>query len=172
MRSFVSLYLTMCMILAGSMQAAQNSQSTASVPLTNKDILLMLKAGLTTEIVIAKIKSSDCSFDTDPDTLAGLKKSKIPDGIILAMVQAHKADLTTTPKTDEGETVYVNCMSSEVKRPIHSTSFFGSSTLAEAGCADALTALGKERGYVKVRTRQGVWGTLWRTMSQRRSPRS
>jgi hypothetical protein len=161
MRSFLSaLYLALCVILAGSMLASQNSRSAASAPLTNKDILLMLKAGLSPEIVIAKIKSSDCSFDTDPDTLAGLKKSKIPDGIILAMVQAHKADPTTTSKTDEGETVYVNCTSSEVKRPIHSTNFFGSSTLAEAGCADALTALGKERGYVKVRTRQGVLGYI------------
>src|SRR5690348_11501767 len=56
--------------------------------LTNKDVLEMVQAGLTQEIVTAKIKSSSCNFDTSPDTLKKLKAANVPDAVILAMVQA------------------------------------------------------------------------------------
>ena len=63
--------------------AAANAQATA---LTNKDVLEMLKAGLTAEVVVAKIKSSPTSFDTSPTALAELKAANVPDSVLLAMV--------------------------------------------------------------------------------------
>ncbi len=62
--------------------------------LTNQDVLDMLKAGLTSEIVIAKIKASTCSFDTSAVTLEALKEAGVPDGIVVAMVQAPTASST------------------------------------------------------------------------------
>lgn len=59
---------------------------TISTSLTNKDVLEMLKAGLTAEVVVAKIKSSPANFDTSPTALAELKVASVPDAIILAMV--------------------------------------------------------------------------------------
>jgi len=50
----------------------------------------MVKAGLGAEIVIAKIKATSCSFDTDPAALKTLKDAGVPDSVILAMVQAPK----------------------------------------------------------------------------------
>ena len=47
----------------------------------------MLSAGLTAEIIIAKINSSRCDFDTSPDALTALKSAKVPDDVILAMVK-------------------------------------------------------------------------------------
>jgi hypothetical protein len=47
----------------------------------------MLSAGLTAEIVMAKINSSRCDFDTSPDALTALKSAKVPDDVILAMVK-------------------------------------------------------------------------------------
>jgi len=60
-------------------------------PLTNPDVLTMVKSGLSSEIVIAKIKSSTCAFDTSPKTLADLKTSGVPDAVILAVVQCPRA---------------------------------------------------------------------------------
>jgi len=52
----------------------------------------MVKAGLATEIVVAKIKSSPKSFDTSAATLAELKTANVPDAVIMAM-------LDTAPET-------------------------------------------------------------------------
>jgi hypothetical protein len=72
----------------------QESVDSSVTALKNKDVLDMLSAGLTEEIVVAKINSSRCDFDTSPEALKGLKGAKVPDGVILAMIKA-----PTTPKT-------------------------------------------------------------------------
>jgi membrane-associated protease RseP (regulator of RpoE activity) len=70
--------------------------STAAHPrsegsLTNSDIVGMVRGGIGAEIVVAKIKTATCSFDTSPTALKELKDYGIPDSIILAMVQAPKS---------------------------------------------------------------------------------
>ena len=67
---------------------AQQSKSQGS--LTNGDVIGMVKAGIGAEIVLAKIKTASCSFDTSPAALKELKDAGIPDSVILAMVQAPK----------------------------------------------------------------------------------
>ncbi len=57
-------------------------------PLSNDDILNMHKAGLPAEVLVAKIKSTTCDFDTSPAALAALKSAGIADNIILSMVEA------------------------------------------------------------------------------------
>lgn len=54
--------------------------------LTNADVLMMLKMGLSSEVIIAKIKVSNCSFDTSPVALQELKNAKASDSLILAMM--------------------------------------------------------------------------------------
>ena len=73
-------------VLLGTLLAQEVPLKTA--PLSNKDVVEMLKAGLTPEIVIAKIGSSKCDFDTSPATLKELKIANVPDAVILAMVKA------------------------------------------------------------------------------------
>jgi hypothetical protein len=48
----------------------------------------MSKAGLPSEVLPAKIKSSVCDFDTSPVRLQQPKSSGVPDAVILAMIQA------------------------------------------------------------------------------------
>lgn len=61
----------------------------ALVPrLTNKDVLTMVKAGLSSEVIIAKIKVSRCNFDTDPGVLSELKQRGVSNDVILAMIAA------------------------------------------------------------------------------------
>lgn len=54
--------------------------------LTNADVLMMLKMGLSSEVIIAKIKVSNCSFDTSPVALQELKNANASDPLILAMM--------------------------------------------------------------------------------------
>jgi hypothetical protein len=56
--------------------------------LQNDDILKIVKAGLDDSIIIAKIKTSKCQFDTAPDTLIALKQSGVSSAVMRAMTQA------------------------------------------------------------------------------------
>jgi hypothetical protein len=67
-------------------EPAQTQTQTGATELTNKDVLDMVKAGLATEIVVAKIKASPGKFDTSAATLAELKAANLPDAVIMAMV--------------------------------------------------------------------------------------
>jgi membrane-associated protease RseP (regulator of RpoE activity) len=70
--------------------AATPPQPKTQSTLTNSDVVGMVKAGLGVEIVIAKIKATSCSFETDPTALKALKDAGVPDSVILTMVQAPK----------------------------------------------------------------------------------
>jgi hypothetical protein len=56
--------------------------------LTNSDILTMVKAKLPAALIIEKINSSSCSFDTFPSVLAELKYKGVPDDVLMAMIKA------------------------------------------------------------------------------------
>ena len=62
--------------------------ATTAGALTDADILSMNTAGLPSSVLIAKIKSSACNFDTSPAQLQQLKAGGVPDDVILAMVEA------------------------------------------------------------------------------------
>ena len=88
--SHTILALGFCVVLSGSMLASQDTQTPKSnaKPLTNGDVADMVKAGLSQEVVIAKINASACEFDTSPTALKALKTANIPETVILAMVRA------------------------------------------------------------------------------------
>jgi hypothetical protein len=56
--------------------------------LTNADIVTMVKAKLSPALIIEKINTSSCNFDTFPSVLAELKYKGIPDEVLMAMIQA------------------------------------------------------------------------------------
>ncbi len=56
--------------------------------LTNSDIFKLAKVKLRDDIVISKIKSSPCSFDTSVDALVKLKEAGVSDPVIQAMQEA------------------------------------------------------------------------------------
>ena len=65
---------------------ATGNVNTASI-LRNQDIVDMSKAGLPDSVLIAKINSSSCEFDTTVARLKELKGSGVPDAVLLAMVE-------------------------------------------------------------------------------------
>jgi hypothetical protein len=71
-----------------SQAAAQQSDQTAkTIPpepsakskLTNNDVIAMVSTGLSSDIVLAKIEASECTFDTTPEGLGRLKAAKVPN---------------------------------------------------------------------------------------------
>jgi hypothetical protein len=76
----VLLALTLFLSCA-SLAFAQESFTT----LNNLDILTMVRAELSTALIIEKINTSSCSFDTFPSVLAELKYKGVPDEVLMAM---------------------------------------------------------------------------------------
>ena len=68
-------------ILSFAIASAQVSQ------LKNEDIVQLSKAGLSPESIIAKIKRSECKFDTEPSDLVKLKEQGVSNVIIQAMIE-------------------------------------------------------------------------------------
>ncbi len=107
------------LISAPTIPNAQVSDSQRKI-LTNQDVIDLLKAGLTSEIVIAKIKSSVCSFDTSPVALKDLKNANVPDSVILAIVQAPQSQGGAQEKSPSQPTVqqildkYVDALGGEM----------------------------------------------------------
>jgi hypothetical protein len=54
--------------------------------LTNEHIVRMVNAGLSADIIKAKIGVSACNFRTDTDALVALAEAKVPEPVILAMI--------------------------------------------------------------------------------------
>lgn len=91
--------------LAARAQTAANQggqqQQGAAAPLSNKDVVQMLKQGISAEVVVAKIRSSPGVFDTSPPALQELKKEQVPDEVMLAMVTAG-VSAPAAPASPEG----------------------------------------------------------------------
>jgi hypothetical protein len=87
---------------------------TPSSTLTNKDVLELHAAGLSAEIITAKIKASSTKFDISVSALQSLKTQGLPDPVILAMVEA---STSTTTKTSDVKTADVESPVADSDRP-------------------------------------------------------
>ena len=81
------LSLVLIFVLSASCVSYAFAQTTLS-PLTNADIMTMVRAKLPAPLIIEKIKTSPCAFDTFPSVLAELKYKGVPDEVLMAMVEA------------------------------------------------------------------------------------
>lgn len=57
-------------------------------PMTNADVVEMVKAGLPESTVVLSVKSSESAFDTDAAALIELSKQKVPTAVVEAMIRA------------------------------------------------------------------------------------
>jgi len=174
------LALGFCIVLSGSMLASQDSQTPKSnaKPLTNGDVVDMLKVGLSPEIVIAKINASACAFDTSPAALKVLKSTTVPDAVILAMVQAptgsHRQELSNAEPSAPAR---IDCKHTNPV-PVYSSSW-SEQTLNYSGpdsgevfkvkCGDRITLLnpGDKQSWLKIRTADGQVGYIYFTLVSR-----
>ena len=80
----LAVVLTATLVL--SVVPVSHTQDIAA--LTNVDILTMVRAKLSSALIIEKIKTSSCAFDTFPSVLAELKYKGVPDDVLMAMVES------------------------------------------------------------------------------------
>jgi hypothetical protein len=81
-----SLVLILAVYLAFPTALAQ--VQTPEDPLTNAQVVEMVKANLSADVIIAKIQISRCHFDTNPSVLAELKYRGVPNAVLIAMAEA------------------------------------------------------------------------------------
>lgn len=65
--------------------------------LTNEKILQLIKLGLSENVIVEKIRQSECKCDTSTNGLAKLKAAKVSDAIILAMLSSSPGSYSETP---------------------------------------------------------------------------
>ena len=76
---------------SASVEESTSHEPKPSTTLTNDDISAMVASGLSPDVVIAKIESSTCNFNTSPQALEDLKRSGVPNSVILVMVKKSSA---------------------------------------------------------------------------------
>lgn len=71
----------------------------ADAPLTNDDVITMVHAGISTDVIIEKIKTSPTAFTTTTQALVHLGEAKVPEAIIKLMIGTTPAATTPPPTT-------------------------------------------------------------------------
>src|SRR2546426_11393309 len=82
--------LIVTLVVAFLSYAQQPASALLAKPeaLTNSDVLKMVEAKLADDLIISKIKTSTCNFDTSIDAILKLKAAGASDAVIHAMVDA------------------------------------------------------------------------------------
>jgi hypothetical protein len=102
--------LAMCLVPSRAISAPQEAAKTIQqaqspvAPLSNLDVLRMVKADFTASTIVAQINSSPCDFVTTPAALQQLKEEGVPDSVVVAMVTSprsgpirnHSSEATST----------------------------------------------------------------------------
>jgi len=70
-------------------------------PVSNQDVIEMTKAGLSPEVITAKIKTGPTNFDTSTQGLADLKAAGVSDAVVVAILNP-AATGTAEPKPSSG----------------------------------------------------------------------
>jgi uncharacterized protein len=132
-------------ILAADLQPPQTTAASLPVQaptgsgLTNDDVIKQVQEKLPDSIIVAKIKSSQCSFDTTPDALIKLKHSGVGDAVLQAMVEAPRASnepvaSDSTPASEAPSTPPISCPSYDACMKM-AQSMFGASLWERSAAA-------------------------------------
>ena len=94
--------------------------------LTNRSISDMVDIGFSDDVIIAKIKTSSCLFDTDIETLKSLKESGVSNEVITAMIESTSLSVNNSAIGKQNSGIYVK-IGKDLKR-LYPTPFSGGST--------------------------------------------
>jgi len=98
------LPLLLCASFAACLSVqAQNAGKSSAEILTNEKVITMTKAGLSPVIVISKIHSSKTQFNLSTDELLRLKRERVSDDIIKAMLEASGSESTRASNVGAGD---------------------------------------------------------------------
>ncbi len=82
---------------SGSAESSEPAHVEVALSLNNQNIMNMHGMRLGPDVIIAKIQSSRCDFDTSPAALQKLRQAGLSDKVILAMMQAPSASASPSP---------------------------------------------------------------------------
>ena len=97
--AFSTLIITIMMFAA---------QGQSEKILTNEDVLELIEAGLSSDLIVTIIETSRSDFDTDLTTILVLTKAEVPDTVLQAMVKAAAAPKPYDPAADNQLLIYVS----------------------------------------------------------------
>ena len=100
--------------------AVSFAQLTYDAPLTNADIVKMVKAGIPEGVILRKVQMSESNFTTSPNALIELKRQHVPDDVMAAMLDSEAA--MRMPPGDRGR-VPPAVLSSTNAHPHHLPTF-------------------------------------------------
>jgi hypothetical protein len=123
------IFLTLLLFISAVALCAQQS-------LNNDAIIKLSKAGLSPELIISTINATPGTFDTSPDGLIALKKAKVDDKVVAALL-AKTSGAAVTPAADQGLPAAVDTIGTYYKDtagnwkevPVETVSFKSSGTL-------------------------------------------
>jgi len=69
----------------------------AEAPLTNGDVVKLVKAGLSADTIRVKIETSSVAFQTDADALVALTLEGVPDAVIRLMIERASVVMAMAP---------------------------------------------------------------------------
>lgn len=98
--NFLPIFLLLCSICF-----VANTRTFAQEVITNDEVVSLVKAGLSKQIVINKIRASKTNFDLSTDSLIKLKQAGVDDDIVNAMLEAKSGKTMPTTATSSGSTV-------------------------------------------------------------------
>lgn len=99
MRSKIFIFAICAAITLSAFSAVSAQDET----LTNDDVISLTRAGLSSAVVIGKIRSSKSNFDLSTDALIKLKTANVGDDVVAAMLDAKSGRSVTAP-TSGGST--------------------------------------------------------------------
>lgn len=100
-----------------------SAPATQKKPLTNQDIVTMVKGGLEESIILLTIDASSTEFDLSPDALIALKKQGVSETVIRAMVAA-QAKKNVPLRSGAGAASAASGRRADVDSPVFPVDFF------------------------------------------------
>ena len=122
-------------------KAADAALGQQESPLTNADVISMVKSGLPEAVIIGSIKTSENNFDTSAKALIALQKASVPQKVMQAMIDAAAAKKNATAAA-------APVAGAALTPPAQSTTSLGASTAMPAGGVANPSPLPSGRVYV------------------------
>jgi len=134
---FPTTLITFCLLgayaVGVSAQSTQGTQNKSTDgPLTNAEVVKLVKAGFKDKTVILIIASRIPNFDLSPDRMIQLKRAGVSENIIVAMLARQEGNEVPTDDESWGNDPFFNSKldpkTGDTKTSDGSTNIFGSST--------------------------------------------
>jgi hypothetical protein len=95
---FTTFLVIACFLTTAAMALPQQAQK----PLTNDDVVKMVKGGLPDSTVVSAIQASPVNFDISPDALISLRSAGIAGPVMDAMIAAESSKGAAVPRVLAG----------------------------------------------------------------------